>query len=270
VQELKDDNHKADVLDVELKDLYSYTVKNLDVNTKYYYYIRSNCFEESSEWAVDSFTTVNFLQLPYSEKFNMASTPGYPSYLKAWYFGASEGTVTPYINTGRTSNLDKYSVDATYSLSFYGDYYLRDVVLSKKPFIPAGDYSYAVLPPLKYGDDIRDLYISFWTVARDVVTSDGSANIIVGVMDDPVDYLTFTAVDTIVLTKVDCFEEIIVTFEQYEGSGKYIAFVSDFDQMNVFDLDNVVFKFELRDEQHSFPLLLLLLLLLFELLTLLM
>jgi hypothetical protein len=67
VQELKDDNNKADVLDVELKDLYSYTVKNLDVNTKYYYYIRSNSFEESSEWAVDSFTTVNFLLLPSSE-----------------------------------------------------------------------------------------------------------------------------------------------------------------------------------------------------------
>lgn len=239
-QELADENYVADVVDVELQDVFSYTVRNLEVNTKYYYYIRSNCFEESSVWVVDSFTTVNFLQLPYSEKFNLPATTGYPSYLKSWYFGASDETIIPYINTGRSANLDKYSVDATYSLCFYGDYFLRDVALSFKPFIPAGSFSYAVLPPVKDEVNIRDLYISFWAIARDLVTADASANIIVGVMDEPTDYLTFTAVDTVVLTKVNQFEEIIVALEKYEGSGKYIALMSNFNHENVFDLDNVV------------------------------
>ena len=248
-QELKDDNPKADVLDVVVSDVYEYTVKNLVINTKYYCYVRSNCYDDKSIWVVDSFTTANLLELPYSETFNLPATPGYPTYLNSWYFGSSEDVVTPYINTGRVSYLEHYSKDATFALSFYATHYFENDLMGgikTKPYIPGGSYAYAAMPKLSDDVDVADLYLSFDAVSYEFNSETDLSAIIVGVMTDPYDNMTFEAVDTVKLTDVRFFEEAVVSFEKYKGEGKFIAFMSDFAVNNAFDLDNL--KVDYRPE----------------------
>ncbi len=239
---LNDPNHKADVLDIVVSDVYEYTVKNLEINTKYYCYVRSNCYDDKSIWVVDSFTTANLLELPYFEDFNLPATPGFPSYLNSWYFGSSDDVVTPYVNTGRTKYLENYSKDASFVLSFYAAHYFEnDLVggLKTKPYIPGGSYSYAAMPKLSDEVDITDLYLSFSAVSYEFNSATDLSAIIVGVMTDPYDNMTFESVDTIMLPEVRFFEEAVVSFENYKGNGKFIAFMSDFAVNNAFDLDNL-------------------------------
>lgn len=242
-QELNDVNYKADMLDVVVSDVYEYTVKNLEINTKYYCYIRSNCYDDNSIWVVDSFITANLLELPYSENFNLPATPGFPSYLNSWYFGSSEDVVTPYVNTGRTRYLEYYSKDASFALSFYATHYFENDLMGgikTKPYIPGGSFAYAALPKLADDVDVADLYLSFNAVSYEFNSESDLSAIIVGVMTDPYDNMTFEAVDTVMLTDVRFFEEVIVSFENYKGNGKFIAFMSDFAVNNAFDLDNLV------------------------------
>lgn len=242
-QELNDVNYKADMLDIVVSDVYEYTIKNLEMNTKYYCYVRSNCYDDNSIWVVDSFTTANLLVLPYSEDFNLPPTPGFPSYLNSWYFGSSEDVVTPYVNTGRTSYLEHYSKDASFALSFYATHYFENDFMGgikTKPYIPGGSFAYAALPKLADDVDVADLYLSFNAVSYEFNSESDLSAIIVGVMTDPYDNMTFEAVDTVMLTDVRFFEEEIVSFENYKGNGKFIAFMSDFAVNNAFDLDNLV------------------------------
>ena len=242
-QELNDVNYKADMLDIVVSDVYEYTIKNLEMNTKYYCYVRSNCYDDKSIWVVDSFTTANLLELPYSEDFNLLATPGFPSYLNSWYFGSSEDVVTPYVNTGRTSYLEHYSKDASFALSFYATHYFENDFMGgikTKPYIPGGSFAYAALPKLADDVDVADLYLSFNAVSYEFNSESDLSAIIVGVMTDPYDNMTFEAVDTVMLTDVRFFEEEIVSFENYKGNGKFIAFMSDFAVNNAFDLDNLV------------------------------
>ena len=242
-QELNDVNYKADMLDIVVSDVYEYTIKNLEMNTKYYCYVRSNCYDDKSIWVVDSFTTANLLVLPYSEDFNLPATPGFPSYLNSWYFGSSEDVVTPYVNTGRTSYLEHYSKDASFALSFYATHYFENDFMGgikTKPYIPGGSFAYAALPKLADDVDVADLYLSFNAVSYEFNSESDLSAIIVGVMTDPYDNMTFEAVDTVRLTDVRFFEEEIVSFENYKGNGKFIAFMSDFAVNNAFDLDNLV------------------------------
>ena len=76
--------------------------------------------------------------------------------------------------------LENYSVDTTFTLSFYGENYLEnDLVGGIKtcPYIPVGAYSYAVLPMLKDSVNISDLYLSFNAVSYDIISP--SSNLII-------------------------------------------------------------------------------------------
>ena len=45
--------------------------------------------------------------------------------------------------------------------------------------------------------------------------------------------------DTVDIESLRVFEEVVVTFENYNGNGKFIAFMSDFIESNLFCMDNL-------------------------------
>ena len=233
---------KADIVDVELFDVRRHLVEGLSVGTKYYLYLRTNCYGEYSDWAVDSFVTANLLDIPYREDFNLPSTPNFVNRLPRWYYGASEGVVYPFVNTGSTKYLYYYSVDSTFSLNFFGQEFSNVSYELDLPAIPARAYSYAALPRVE-NCKIQDLMLSFWAVAYARVVPTETSNIIVGVMEDPEDISSFEAVDTIILHQQYSYEECFVSFEKYSGTGKYIALLSRFTVDNKFSLDNLVLDF---------------------------
>ena len=237
-------NGKADVKDEEIdSETEIYLIDNLNVNTKYYFYLRTNCYGEYSKWHVDSFQTYNLLEIPHTENFNLPANPGFADRLPRWYYGSSEGVAAPFINTGHTSYLFEYSADSTFALMFYGQEFSDHPTDYTLPVIPERAYSYAAMPKIKDTDKIQDLQVSFWSVAFYAAQEKRPSNLIVGVMEDPEDITTFTAVDTIISRSPYTRTESIVSFENYKGEGRYVAFLSQFDTENKFSMDNLVLSY---------------------------
>ncbi len=232
-EQLADDSYKADVLDVSLPTSWNYELTGLTSGEKYYYYLRSICTQEISDWAADSFEVANMITIPYSCDFNMKKTAGgLVSYVDKWIFDASKSATKPFVNTCLSDKMWIASSDSTFALCFYGS----DDVENVTP-IKGGAYAYAVLPETEV-EDMNRLAVSFRTVNWDSHLSE-RFSIIVGVMTDPNDKTTFEAVDTVDIKTFRIYEEAIVTFENYEGKGKFIAFMSDFVESNIFCMDNL-------------------------------
>ena len=232
-EQLESDSYKADVVDESLPTSWNYQVTGLVSGAKYYYYLRSLCDKEISGWAADSFEVANMIAIPYYQNFNMKKTAGGAvSYVEKWTFGASKSATSPFVNTCLGDKTWIASVDSTFALCFYGS----DNV-EKPSAIRGGAYAYAVLPETEV-DDMSRLAVTFNTVNWDSHLSDRSS-IIVGVMTDPNDKTTFKDVDTVDVKSLRVFEEVVVTFENYNGNGKFITFMSDFVESNIFCMDNL-------------------------------
>ena len=138
------------VLSEEVSGLWNYQLSALSPATKYYCYIKSNCYDETSEWVVDSFTTANIKGLPYFENFNVEATAGYVSRLDTWYSFSSTEEYRPFVNSYIPSDRQfHYSSDSSFVLSF-GQVHIDG--LDVKP-IPAGTWAYITTPLL----DIEDM-----------------------------------------------------------------------------------------------------------------
>ena len=241
-QQLADPTYKATICDVNVSNVWNYTVKGLKAGTKYFYYIKSNCYNESSDWTSSEFSTSNFMNIPYSENFDYPTTPGFVSSPTNWYLYSSPSVVKPYINTQYTSSsyyMFSPHTTASYALIFTGEY--ED---NARGEITGGSYSYAVLPQVAV-DNVSDLEVSFATTCYYAFDSE-RFSIIVGVMTDPENKGSFVAIDTINVDKIRTFEEFTVSLENYKGNGKYIAFMSDFVESNRFIIDDL--KVDYRPE----------------------
>ncbi len=236
-EQLEDASLKADVCDVFLMQTNTFVVNGLQPNVKYYYYMRSDCYGEYSEWIEGSFTTVNYMDFtyenPYVVDFEMPATQAHPTRMTTWTYAAAEDAYAPFINTNRTSSLSSYSTTNDYALCFYGDNYYSTT--SNIPYIPENSYAYAVMPKLRDTVKVEDLYLSLFTYNYNAEKFD----IIVGLVEDPADINTFEPVDTIVTKYFQNKEERFVSFENYTGSGRYIAFLSKFSYRNCFVFDNL-------------------------------
>ena len=89
--------------------------------------------------------------------------------------------------------------------------------------------------------NVKDLQISFETFIYYRYVAD-QFGITVGVMTDPEDRSTFVPVKTIINERPFIYEDYTVTFENYTGDGKYIAFMSDFDKSNHFTIENLIIE----------------------------
>ena len=219
--------------------LYTLEVTGLEPSTEYYFYVQSECVGENSDWSDGcQFRTSDMLMLPYYQDFNMDYIENTTSSVENWFaYSSRTKAVPPFVNTHQTkSNRLKYSPDSTTALFFQG-------ALNTETAIGKGAYSYICLPEI-YIDSIKRLQLSFWTinyVTDGLIPMGDACKILVGVMNDPSNRKTFIPVDTIEIKSVSDFEEVMVSFENYKGDGKYITFMSEFkDGTNAFVIDNLL------------------------------
>lgn len=218
-------------------------------NQRYYLYVRAYCQGATSEWAVTTFKTQNFANLPLVQNFTAGEDFEYKtnslSHIDYWSFGTSikrEDGVTmefmPFVNTNTqpgTASAGYYAYDQSFCLAFTG-------ARSLDTNIPAGQYVYAATPELNV-PSLQNVFVSFWGTAYQSVGPDYASGIIVGVMTDPEDFTTFVPVDTCYISNSKEFNKFGVSLASYQGEGKYVAFASDFkDKNNRFYMDNILIK----------------------------
>ncbi|MBR1630669.1 MAG: hypothetical protein IJ680_02315, partial [Paludibacteraceae bacterium] len=216
---------------------YSVTLSSLERATHYYIYVRANCPSGETQQATTSFATKNVSEVPYTIDFNYTYVPDKMDNAQYWTNGSNISGVSniPYINTNSSvANRPKYAFDSTSVLVFSG---ARNVATP----IPAGNFVYGITPELDV-DSLSCLQVRFWGATGPVIEGQHyTSRLIVGAMTNPDDFYSFVPVDTVEINAIESrYEEFTVLMNRYTGNGKYIAFVSDFnDADNLFYMDNL-------------------------------
>ena len=181
----------------------STTLFNLDGNTLYTVRVRALCSgNEESPWSesisfrtqCDALTT-----LPYSTSFEDASG----DYVYCWSRLASDASHMVYrMGDGAYSHSGGNCLDFAYTPNCW---------------------TIAIMPVFDAGISTNNLMLDFW-----LDKTGNSGYFEVGVMTDPEDATTFEVVDTVESTIIgnaaSYYEHIILTLENYTGSGQYVAF----------------------------------------------
>ena len=228
------------------------TSKDLKLESGEFYlaYVRSICEEENSAWSSDAEGPFGFVvhvakQVPMFEDFNSLAGTADPTRDPDWTWRGNTGNPNPYVNTKTTSAVARgyYSPDATPAVIFSGG-----TTLQPSTFIPADRYVYLATPAiadtLNENFALNQCQVHFWST---VYTSTGrkyGSSLIVGVMENPNNIMTFVPVDTVTVWNYKSFVENIVDLSSYDGKGSYVAFVSDFDRDNLFYIDNVTIEYK--------------------------
>ena len=179
-----------------------YNFLGLNANTLYTAYVRTYCADSSaySRWAAVTFRTacedINSSTLPYTEDFNTYGTGSASNFPICWHRGYTTSSSYPYISSTGGG-----------SLYFYGS---------------PGTYSYATTEALDNSISLNNLMLSF-----KLYKGSAAYNIKVGVMEDYEDASTFETIATLSPTATSTWEDFDITFEQYTGTGRYIAFMVD-------------------------------------------
>ena len=189
----------------------SVDLTGLAASTAYDVYVRALCSPDTSSWSyvVSFFTACDVITvLPYIEDFESYGTGSTQTINSCWTKGTNSSTAYPY---PYSSN----AVTGQRSLYFYA---YHPSSTSTTPI-----YSYVALP--QFQELITNLNIEF-----KVRTYSSSGNyyttyLLVGVMSNPNDITTFTAVDTVNLfgAPVSSVHDVSVSFANYTGTGLHIA-----------------------------------------------
>ncbi|MBP5496389.1 MAG: fibronectin type III domain-containing protein [Bacteroidales bacterium] len=199
----------------------SIQLSGLQSSTNYTLYVRSVCDNGYySAWSdgVAFQTLCDPLSLPYYEDF----TPGdnhSGNLPDCWSSLAPEtGIHSPYIS--ENSMLD----DGGSVLRFAGNNTTDALV---------------ILPEVLSDYSVNNLRLSFL-----MRTGSGYPSLIVGVMSDPDDISTFVPVDTVQTVESQAVNRMDIFFDHYQGSGTYIALISDYagEYDFLIDLDDLVLE----------------------------
>ncbi len=196
----------------------SYTLSNLSPNTTYAVQVLASCGngEYAATWTpIMLFTTdcSDMTTLPYNETFEgVVGTTSTSDHIMpdcwTYYNIGTSNTGMPQVYNGST-----YAQGGVNTLKFYTG--------------TPTSYSdqYAILPginPTTY--PMNTLQISFGA-RRYSTTSSYNFMIVVGVMSDPTNISTFVGIDTVNPTATT-YTNFTVRFEDYIGTGKYIALLA--------------------------------------------
>ncbi len=219
----------------------SLTLTGLTTYTDYYVYLRTNCSDNESgytDWVSGTFKTTMLKSLPFSEKFNYSRTTSDYYSPAGWTFANNfSATNVPYVFVGSSSSYKQfYSVDSTSYLAFSKS-------ATQATVIDSGLYAYAATPELD--GNLQECEVSFWGTACKYVYNgvvDYASELTVGVMTDPTDFTTFTAIKTVQVETAYQFKHFTVSLSGYTGTGRYVALVSDAKSPNLFFVDNLEVK----------------------------
>ena len=181
-----------------------YNFTSLTPSTNYRAFVRANCSSEYSPWRSLSFSTAcaPITTLPYTENFDTYGT-GESAYPTCWGKINTYSSNRPYVNSSNS-----YAGGA--SLYFFTG--------------TSGTYNIAVTPPFDASINISDLQAVFMYRAYN-----STDRLIVGVMSNPDNASTFVPVDTVYpASSVSTWVEKTVYFNNYTGTGQYIAFKNDY------------------------------------------
>ena len=176
----------------------SFSLSGLTSTTEYHVQVRTVCGDDDySNWVDIGFTTECGVLIPYSHNFDSDATGTTPP--QCWNF---IGDNYPRVYAGNAHS-------APNDLCFYH----QNSNVQQLVALPALDLTTYTM---------QELQIVFW--AR-VGSATSMRNLMVGVMTDPNDASTFTSVETV--SPGTTYNEFTVSFENYSGTGKYIA-IRDF------------------------------------------
>ena len=183
----------------------TFVIDELQSGTNYYIWVSTDCSSSQSAWVpftpcATACTPYLHDSLPLVQNFNTwASGSAFTTAIDpCWKRFTNYSSNVPYVNTtGHTGN----------SLYFYkgGTSY----------------YGYIVLP--MFEDSINTLQMKFWMMKSNTSYSN---NVLVGVMTNPYDINTFRTVADVSPENVGTWEEMYITFANYEGQGRYIALMA--------------------------------------------
>jgi len=190
------------------------TLGGLQRNSEYDVYLRTICGpNDTSEWSLNPIrfnTLCEERQLPYSENFEGYYGSPYSEYTRAiptcWTLTSSEATFSQY--KPQLYNDTAFALNGGSSVVFSLPGLLSSPVINASLDTVEADVFMRV-------DDVTDY-------------------LIVGVIDDPDDASTFVAVDTLFNTSVDVYQRHNIAFNNYNGTGRHIAFRKVTNQTNVY------------------------------------
>ncbi len=181
----------------------SYTFNNLNSGTIYKVRVQTDCGTKQSEWSAiitDTTFCATISTLPYTESFDNYGT-GSTIYPLCWNRLYNATSANPYISSTNYSSP--------------GSMYFTATAIGKN--------SFAITPQFDASILINSLSAKF-----QLRTTNSTSKIIVGVLSDPTDSLTFIAIDTLIPTASSTWQEFEVNFADYTGNGQYIAFKSEY------------------------------------------
>ncbi len=181
----------------------SYTFNTLNSGTIYKVRVQTDCGNKQSEWSLpinDTTFCATISTLPYTESFDNYGT-GSTIYPLCWSRLYNTTTASPYISSN-------YSVSSPGSMYFTA---------------PTGKNSFAITPQFDASIQISSLSARF-----QLRSGNATSNIIVGVLTNPTDALSFIAIDTLLPAASSVWQEFEVDFADYSGNGQYIAFKSEY------------------------------------------
>ncbi|MBO4488372.1 MAG: fibronectin type III domain-containing protein [Bacteroidales bacterium] len=202
-----------------------YTIYNLIPNTDYDVYVYANCGVGFVSTPVNTTFRTDcgpILQLPYTEDFEtgLYNSGAQENYIVCWSRFASDPAHYVYIPSSTT-----YSHSGSHYLDFHHT---------------TNCYNIAIAPALDDSFDVSQLMVNFWASR-----TGSSGTLEVGVMTNKDVDSTFVPIDTIDLSAFNTYAmaEQYVSFSQYQGTGKYIAFRVSYASSCGFYIDDVVIDY---------------------------
>lgn len=186
------------------------TIYNLQPNTTYYLYVRGDCSPIYSSWSQPvSFTTHCIATgIPYSDNFDN-DVAGTSAPLPDCWTRINNAASTSY-------NYYPYIMNTTEN-AYSGSH----VIYFNLPNSNNAADQYAVLPFVDTTvNSINSLQLSFFGKANPAYTN---SSVIVGIMSSVANENSFVPVDTLNMS-ASAFHEYVVSFENYQGYGNYVAF----------------------------------------------
>lgn len=205
--------YTGDVLD-SIADTNPFFLENLTEATRYYWFVKADC---DSVWVGANFMTVcpvpKTLPLYESFDFNAAgvnSNEFYQYYADCW----------TRINTFPEPEPTQYGITRYQYAPYYASTKYNGVA-SLWFLANASGNSMGVMPAI----DIQDISKVHMTFKGRKGNADRADNLIIGVMDNPDDFSSFTQVTTVTSPEANTnWHPLEVSLSAYTGSGKYIAF----------------------------------------------
>ena len=202
------------------------TIEGLEPNTAYEIYVKSYCDNgEESTPVYFTFRTncvaITADVLPYIEDFDNYGTSSSAALTSAYPYCWSR--ISSSTTEGRPYCSSSYKYNGVASLYFYTS--------------SSSAYEYAIAPELAEDLDITTLQAKF--MGRTSSTT-YTGRIIVGVMSDPTNIQTFVPVDTFNANGSSTWTEKVVSFENYTGTGKYIALKHNYSSSDYVYIDHFV------------------------------